>query len=58
MQAQQEHQKPFRNIQHFKSHLNHVGMQGMNEKNRNSELSYLLEVTQQVSGKTGSGNKK
>lgn len=30
MQAQQEHQKPFRNIQHLKSHLNHVGMQGIN----------------------------
>lgn len=26
MQAQQEHQKPFRSIQHFKSHLNQVGM--------------------------------
>lgn len=32
-------------------------MQGMNKKNRNSEFSYLLEVTQRVSRKTGSGNK-
>lgn len=32
-------------------------MQGMNKKNRNSEFSYLLEVTQRVSRKTGSRNK-